>query len=72
MQTVEPGVYFSPHLLAAIRDSPLVNHGVLAKYESVGGVRIEDVVLITESGYDNLTTVKAERAWVEGVCSGEL
>ncbi|KIP04185.1 hypothetical protein PHLGIDRAFT_109917 [Phlebiopsis gigantea 11061_1 CR5-6] len=70
--TVEPGCYFSPHLLAAVRGSPLINHETLKKYEPVGGVRIEDVVLITENGYENLTTVKSERSWVEGVCSGEL
>jgi Xaa-Pro dipeptidase len=55
-----------------VRDSPLINHEVLAKYESVGGVRIEDVVLITEQGYENLTAVKSERKWVEAVSSGEL
>lgn len=71
-QTVEPGIYFSPHLLSAVRDSPLINHEVLAKYESVGGVRIEDVVLITDNGFENLTTVKSERKWVEAVCSGML
>ena len=71
-QTVEPGIYFSPHLLAAVRDSPLINHEVLAKYETVGGVRIEDVVLITEDRFENLTTVKSDRQWVEAVSSGEL
>ena len=55
-----------------MRDSPLINHETLKKYEPVGGVRIEDVVLITENGYENLTTVRSERSWVEGVCSGEL
>ncbi|THG97121.1 hypothetical protein EW026_g4821 [Hermanssonia centrifuga] len=70
--TVEPGIYFSPHLLAAIRDSKHVDHEVLKKYESVGGVRIEDVVLITKEGYVNLTTVRSDVDWVEGVCSGNL
>lgn len=45
---------------------------LLDKYRSVGGIRIEDVVVIREGGYENLTTVKSERSWVEGVCSGEL
>lgn len=72
LQTVEPGVYFSPHLLAVVRDSPLINHATLKKYEPVGGVRIEDVILITETGYENLTTVRSERSWIEGVCSGEI
>ena len=71
-QTVEPGIYFSPHLLAPVRDSKHINHDVLKKYESVGGVRIEDVVLITKDGYENLTTVRSDVDWVEGVCSGEL
>ena len=38
----------------------------------MGGVRIEDCVLITKNGYENLTTVKSDVEWVEAVCSGEL
>ena len=72
IQTVEPGCYFHPHLLAAVRDSKHIDHAVLARYESVGGVRIEDVVLVTKEGCENLTTVRSEVEWVEGVCSGEL
>jgi len=71
-QTVEPGIYFSPHLLAPIRDSKHIDHEVLKRYESVGGVRIEDVVVITKEGYKNLTTVRSDVDWVEGVCSGVL
>jgi len=71
-QTVEPGIYFSPHLLAAVRQSELIDHGVLKKYESVGGVRIEDVVVIRETTYENLTTVRSDLEWVEGVCSGQF
>jgi Xaa-Pro dipeptidase len=77
-QTIEPGIYFHPHLLAGVRDSEYVDHEVLRRYEEgvdgrggVGGVRIEDVVLITESGCENLTMVGKERAWVERVCGGE-
>ena len=71
-QTVEPGIYFHQHLLAPVRDSKHINHEVLKRYESVGGVRIEDVILITADGHENLTTVGKETAWIEGVCSGEL
>jgi Xaa-Pro dipeptidase len=58
--------------LAPVRDSKHIDQEVLKRYESVGGVRIEDVVLITPDGLENLTTVKSDTAWVEGVCSGEL
>ena len=71
-QTVEPGIYFHQHLLAPVRASRHINHEVLARYESVGGVRIEDVVLVTSDSCENLTTVGKETSWVERVCSGEL
>ncbi|KAF7294967.1 Xaa-Pro dipeptidase [Mycena indigotica] len=70
--TVEPGIYFSPHLLAAVRDSQVIDHEVLKRYEPVGGVRIEDVVHITPAGVENLTKVKSDVEWLEGVCSGHL
>lgn len=69
--TVEPGIYFSPHLLAPVRNSPYINHDVLARYESVGGVRIEDVLVITEDGCENLTTVGKSVEWIEKLASGE-
>ena len=69
---MEPGIYFHYHLLEPIRSSRVINHEVLKRYEAVGGVRIEDVVLITKDGSENLTTVGKETSWVEGVCSGAL
>jgi Xaa-Pro dipeptidase len=72
LKTVEPGIYFHQHLLAPIRQSRHINHEILKQYESVGGIRIEDVVLIDGHGYENLTTVGKETTWVEGLCSGEL
>ncbi|KIY43186.1 Creatinase/aminopeptidase [Fistulina hepatica ATCC 64428] len=72
--TVEPGIYFHPHLLAPIYEmrSEFIDYDVLKKYEGMGGVRIEDVVRVTADGCENLTKVKSDTEWVEGVCSGDL
>lgn len=58
-------------MLAGVRNSKLIDHEILSRYEPVGGVRIEDVVLITPEGAENLTTVRSDVDWVEGVCSGK-
>lgn len=72
--TVEPGCYFHAHLLESgkVKESEWVDAEVLARYEGVGGVRIEDVVVVTEEGmgWENLTTVPSDRATVEALCSG--
>ena len=71
VQTVEPGIYFHRHLLAGVRDSNFIDHEVLSHYEPIGGVRIEDVVLITSDGAENFTTVRSDVDWIEEVCSGK-
>lgn len=55
-----------------MRNSRFIDQEVLSQYEPVGGVRIEDVVLITPHGAENLTKVRSDVEWVEGVCSGNL
>jgi hypothetical protein len=59
--TVEPGIYFSVYALNMFYlPSPIhskyINLEVVKKYLPVGGVRIEDDILITSKGYENLTT----------------
>ncbi|KAI1314891.1 hypothetical protein EDD11_001614 [Mortierella claussenii] len=59
--TVEPGIYFNPARVEYALQIPSIaqylDKTVLARYMSVGGVRIEDVVLISKDGtVDNITT----------------
>jgi Xaa-Pro dipeptidase len=70
--TVEPGCYFAPQLMEehGVWDSQFVDASKLKEYVPVGGVRIEDVVVVRANGMDNLTTVGRERSWVEAACSG--
>lgn len=43
--------------------SKFIDGEVLEKYYDVGGVRIEDDILVTEDGYENLTAApKGEEA----------
>jgi hypothetical protein len=66
--TVEPGIYFSQFALTRVflpdpKHAKYINKDVLAKYMPVGGVRIEDDILITPKGFENLTTApKGEEA----------
>ncbi|KAG1846128.1 Creatinase/aminopeptidase [Suillus tomentosus] len=70
--TVEPGIYFHEHLLKAVEESEYVNHDLLKEYRGMGGVRIEDDILITSDGCENLTKVRSDVEWLESVCSGEI
>ncbi|KAI2673788.1 uncharacterized protein N7518_006041 [Penicillium psychrosexuale] len=57
--TVEPGLYFSSLALANARHQPsarYIDFDVAEKYVHIGGVRIEDDILVTATGYENLTT----------------
>ncbi|KAL9031441.1 MAG: hypothetical protein Q9196_000544 [Gyalolechia fulgens] len=58
--TVEPGVYFCRFIVEPYlkdeRKKNYINEKVLERYWAVGGVRIEDDVLVTKDGYENLTT----------------
>jgi Xaa-Pro dipeptidase len=56
--TIEPGLYFIPMLLDQLRDSTegdLLNWPALEHLMGCGGIRIEDNVIVTDHGHDNLT-----------------
>jgi Xaa-Pro dipeptidase len=74
--TVEPGIYFSVYALQHFYlPSPIhskyINVDVLQRYLPVGGARIEDDVLITSKGYENLTTAPKGDAMLEIIRHGK-
>lgn len=72
--TVEPGCYFIDHLLdEALKDEVLSQYlveDVLNNMRGSGGVRLEDVILITEEGCDNFTRCPRTVEEVEHVMAG--
>lgn len=56
--TIEPGLYFIDSLLAELKassDGKLVDWATVDAYKPFGGIRIEDNVLVTATGVQNLT-----------------
>ncbi len=53
--TVEPGIYFIPDLIDQFRAegkfADFVNYDKVETYKDFGGIRIEDDILVTETGY---------------------
>jgi len=72
--TIEPGLYFIPALLKpALEDdvkSKFLNRSKLESLYEFGGVRIEDNLIITEDGYENMTDVPKEIKEIEGIIRG--
>lgn len=72
--TVEPGIYFIPALL-----KPALENAAQAKYLNekkirplfnFGGIRIEDNLIITEEGHENMTDVPKEIQEIEEMMKG--
>ncbi|TKA81824.1 putative Xaa-Pro aminopeptidase pepP [Cryomyces minteri] len=72
--TVEPGLYFCRFIVEPyLRDEKhagFIDEDVLERYWSVGGVRIEDDLLVTEEGSENLTATPKEVEDVEALVNG--
>ncbi len=54
VMTDEPGIYFIPHLIdlwrSEGRHTEFLNYDLLETYKDFGGIRLEDDILITETG----------------------
>lgn len=72
--TIEPGLYFVPALLKpALEDeekSQFLNASKLNEMMDFGGVRIEDNIIVTDEGCENLTDVPKERIDIEKEMAG--
>lgn len=73
--TIEPGLYFIPALLKpAFEDeekSRYLNADKIEPHLHSGGIRIEDNVIVTNGGNENLTNVPKERTEIEALIASE-
>ncbi len=69
--TVEPGLYFIPALLKPALDDektiPFLNKEKIASHLDFGGIRIEDNIIVTKEGCENLADVPKEREDIERI-----
>ncbi len=74
--TVEPGCYFIPAVLEpAFADpakAPLLNEPRLRQFLGFGGVRIEDDVIVTATGIENMTKVPRTVEHIEATMARRL
>lgn len=72
--TNEPGIYFREYpMRQELKDGKwdaVVDQGVLSRYWRVGGIRLEDDIVVKEDGYENLTTVSSDWKSVQAMVSG--
>lgn len=73
--TVEPGCYFNTYLLNKAFGNPefskYLNKEKLLANMKLGGVRIEDNILITAGGCDSFTDVPRTTQEIEAVMAGK-
>lgn len=73
--TVEPGIYFIDKLIEETKGNDLkiyMNYENIAEYRDViGGVRIEDCIVITVDGYDNYTECPRTIEEIEKCMAGD-
>lgn len=73
--TVEPGIYFIESVLAPALDdpktAPLLDRERVQSYYGFGGVRLEDDVIVTADGAENMTDVPRDIKDVEEVMAGK-
>ena len=74
--TVEPGIYFNDfsldRALQCSEQSIFINKEMLERFRGFGGVRLEDDVVITNTGIMNLTHCPRTVQDVEDVIAGKL
>lgn len=74
--TIEPGIYFNKFILDTVflpdpKHSKFIDEEVLKRYMPVGGVRIEDDILITDKGFENLTGALKGEEMLEVIRGGK-
>ncbi|ODV88857.1 hypothetical protein CANCADRAFT_28801 [Tortispora caseinolytica NRRL Y-17796] len=74
--TVEPGCYFNKFLIEDALKKPeqakYIDQDVLERYWKVGGVRIEDDVLVTADGYENFTKITSDPEEISKIVRASL
>lgn len=63
--------YIEGYFLEDPAHAKYINKEALEKYWDVGGVRIEDDILVTEDGYENLTTAPKGEEMLEIINQGD-